>query len=364
MEQGTNVAGVQFRTAGKIYDFRYNELKLNVGDQVLVETERGNSLARVVMLKFELAGSDNERELKSVLRKAAKKELEKKSRLSDQEVVSFAKDKISSLKLDMNILTAENQFGGNKIILFFTAPGRVDFRELVKELASGLKTRVELKQVGARDETKLVGGTGICGREFCCSSFLREFVPVSIKMAKNQNLALNPNKVSGGCGRLLCCLTYEDDTYSALRKNLPRRGTRVFIPELGGHGKILKGDILNQEVLVEDERGQQDTFALSDIEISEKKNEKQATIVSDDWGDDLDLDALEQFSESAKQNTQKAKNPRMQQASSRAKENSKHFDRAGKNESQPRNDGDGPGRGKRNRRNRRRKNKKPPTDNS
>ena len=120
----------------------------------------------------------------------------------------------------MRIINIEVQFGGNKVIVYFSAPGRVDFRELVKELASGLKTRVELKQVGARDEAKLTGGLGICGREFCCSSWLREFVPVSIKMAKNQNLALNPNKVSGGCGRLLCCLTYEDETYSELRQKL------------------------------------------------------------------------------------------------------------------------------------------------
>lgn len=297
MDNGINIAGVQFRRAGKIYDFRYDDIGLTVGDHVVVDTDRGPSLARVVMLKFETESKNADRELKSIARKASKKELEKKPKVEIDEVLKYTKDRIKTLKLDMNILNAEIQFGGNKITVFFTSPGRVDFRELVKDLASGLKARVELKQVGARDETKLIGGTGICGREFCCSSFLREFVPVSIKMAKNQNLALNPNKVSGGCGRLLCCLTYEDDTYTSLRKNIPKKGTKVFIPETGGYGNVLKGDVLNQEVVIENERGQQETYALDDLEILDKQTPKaKQPQEADEWGDDIDLDALEQFS--------------------------------------------------------------------
>jgi hypothetical protein len=245
----------------------------------------------------------------------------------------------------MNVLTAEVQFGGSKITVFFTAPGRVDFRELVKDLASGLKSRVELKQVGARDETKLIGGTGICGREFCCSSFLREFVPVSIKMAKNQNLALNPNKVSGGCGRLLCCLTYEDETYSSLRKNIPPRGTRVFIPEIGGYGNVIKGDVLNQEVLLENERGQQETYSLDDVEVvaknagSSRDKSKEESI---EWGDELDLAALEQFSEDSKSGGKK-QSPRggRNQRDGKGRNNrsnNRHDRSADKNSQKPRGD--------------------------
>ena len=186
---------------------------------------------------------------------------------------SLLQEKIVELALDMRIINVEVQFGGNKVIVFFSAPGRVDFRELVKELASGLKTRVELKQVGARDEAKLTGGIGICGREFCCSSWLREFVPVSIKMAKNQNLALNPNKVSGGCGRLLCCLTYEDETYSELRQKLLPKGTMVELDD-GYTGKVLKGDILNQVLVVELSGGDQRTVAISSVKTVDEKEAK------------------------------------------------------------------------------------------
>jgi len=307
VHQGINIAGVQFRRAGKIYDFKYEELPLNVGDHVVVDTERGPSLARVVMLKFEAESDNSKRELKDILRRAGHKELEKKSKLTTDEIVSFTKDKVNTLKLDMTVLTSEVQFGGGKITIFFTSPGRVDFRELVKELASGLKSRVELKQVGARDEAKLIGGTGICGREFCCSSFLREFVPVSIKMAKNQNLALNPNKVSGGCGRLLCCLTYEDDTYSSLKKKFPKKGTKVYVAEIGGYCTIIKNDLLNEEVVVENERGQVETYALEDIEVLNKK-EGRVEEKTSDWGDDLDLDALEKFANQSKKQNKNFKN--------------------------------------------------------
>ena len=291
MEKGFNIAGVQFRRAGKIYDFSCGEVALQVGDHVVVDTERGLSVARVAMIRFEVGDHD----LKPIVRKSSKSELEKPSKITLEEVISFTRSKIIQFELNMKILTADIQFGGNKLTIYFSSPGRVDFRELVKTLATGLKARVELKQVGSRDETKLIGGLGICGREYCCSSFLREFVPVSIRMAKNQNLALNPSKVSGGCGRLLCCLTYEDQVYTDLRKILPPRGTKVKLLSYGGTGDVIKSDILNQIVLVETEEGQQVSVAVADIEIVDKAQMKAET--SEEWGEDLDLDALSSIME-------------------------------------------------------------------
>lgn len=183
---GINVVGVQFRRAGKIYDFNGGDLSLQIGDKVVVDTERGSSLAEVKRIEFALAGERDVSKLKPIVRVAGHKDLNLSKRLTVESAAEFTKDKIRALELNMHVIDIEIQFGGNKVLICFSAPGRVDFRELVKELASGLKTRVELKQVGARDEAKLAGGVGICGREFCCSSFLREFVPVSIKMAKNQ----------------------------------------------------------------------------------------------------------------------------------------------------------------------------------
>jgi cell fate regulator YaaT (PSP1 superfamily) len=283
---GVNIVGVQFRRAGKIYDFDAKELLLQVGDRVVVETERGPSLAEVRRINFLTESERRERDLKPIVRLASHKDLDTSGRLSVEHATSFAKEKIKKLELDMHVINVEIQFGGNKVIIFFSAPGRVDFRELVKELAGGLKTRVELKQVGARDEAKLAGGIGICGREFCCSSFLREFVPVSIKMAKNQNLALNPSKVSGGCGRLLCCLTYEDDTYTELRQKLLPKCTRVKLPD-GNFGDVVKGDILNQVMMVETDQGEQIQVPVNDLEVV-NVNEG----VADDWGDDIDFDSL------------------------------------------------------------------------
>lgn len=323
MDKGCNVAGVQFRRAGKIYDFTCGDVALQVGDQVVVDTERGPSMARVAILRYQLGSHD----LKPILRKPSKFEIEKPPKVSQAEVISYTREQIKKHGLDMKILTSDIQFGGNKITIYFSSAGRVDFRELVKALATGLKARVELKQVGSRDETKLVGGLGICGREYCCSSFLREFVPVSIRMAKNQNLALNPNKVSGGCGRLLCCLTYEDQVYTDLRKNIPSRGTRVRLLTYGGVGDVLKGDILNQVVLVETSEGQQLSVPIAEIEIvsvSEDKSTQQ-----DDWGGDLDLDALSSFMDEGVKKlegkSQSAKPAESRASEGKGEENSRQF---------------------------------------
>jgi len=285
MEQ-INIVGVQFRRAGKIYDFAAGDHSLRIGDSVVVETERGPSLAKVAKLRFEEQKNAADGALKKIVRRASVKDLDVQGKLTEEKALSVTQNKVNELNLDMRVLKADVQFSGNKVIVFFSAPGRVDFRDLVKELATGLKARVELKQVGARDEAKLIGGMGICGREFCCSSFLREFVPVSIKMAKNQNLALNPTKISGGCGRLLCCLNYENDTYTSLRRQMPSKGTRVKI--FDQFGDVIKSDFINQLILVELDDGTQQSFAVTAVEVVDR----DAGVEGDDWGEDLDLGDL------------------------------------------------------------------------
>lgn len=308
--EGINVIGVQFRRAGKIYDFAATETELRVGDDVVVDTDRGASLAKVAQVKFMPKKAFAGTELKPIIRKASEHDLRPPvDSLTPEYIIKYTRDKTERLKLDMRLLQADIQFGGNKVIIYFSAPGRVDFRDLVKDLAGGLKARVELKQVGARDETKLLGGLGICGREYCCSSFLRDFVPVSIKMAKNQNLALNPTKVSGGCGRLLCCLTYENDLYSELRKMLPPRGTMVRNFD-GESGRIFKTDILNQSVAFETAEGKAITSKITEVEILERGRDDGSGGGSDDdantegWGDDIDVGALTDA-----QNANKPKGP-------------------------------------------------------
>lgn len=315
--EGVNIVGVQFRRAGRIYDFAAGEVDVKVGDDVVVDTERGPSLAKVAQIRFAGSIDPAPKDLKPIMRIASKRDLDETRKLTPEAASAYTKERVDRLGIKMTVLQSEVQFGGNKVIVYFSAPGRVDFRDLVKELASGLKARVELKQVGARDEAKLVGGIGICGREFCCSSFLREFVPVSIKMAKNQNLALNPSKVSGGCGRLLCCLTYENDLYVELRKKLPPRNTRVRAIEEGIIGNVVKGDVLNQVVLIIGEDERYHTVKIADLEIlapapkgggggggqgggggeGRDRREKDEVVRGDEveaesWAEDIDLDAL------------------------------------------------------------------------
>ena len=275
-----NVVGVQFRRAGKIYHFTPGDYDVRLGDPVVVDTDRGPSLAEVAVLKLLARSELGDQELKPIIRKATAKDLEVPSKQSPEFVEHFSREALKRHELNIRILKAEVQLGGNKIIIYFSAAGRVDFRELVKDLATGLFARVELKQVGARDEAKLVGGIGICGREFCCSSFLREFVPVSIKMAKNQNLALNPTKVSGGCGRLLCCLTYENDTYTEMRRIMPGKGAKVRVIEDGVPATVIKSDLINQRVMIISEDGNIQTLPISQLEVLDK-----GPRVSSDYGE-------------------------------------------------------------------------------
>lgn len=274
-----NVIGVQFRRAGKIYHFTAGDFDVRVGDEVVVDTDRGPSLAEVTVLRLLDRSELGDQELKPIIRKASQKDLEPAGKLTPEYVEKFARDALKRHDLNIRILKGEILLGGNKVIVYFSAPGRVDFRELVKDLATGLYARVELKQVGARDEAKLVGGLGICGREFCCSSFLREFVPVSIKMAKNQNLALNPTKVSGGCGRLLCCLTYENDTYSELRRIMPGKGAKVRVIDGGDEGMVatvIKSDLINQLVMIISDAGNIQTLPVSQLEVLDRGAEGPA----------------------------------------------------------------------------------------
>ena len=223
------VVGVRFRTAGKIYFFDPKEFQVRSGDHVIVETARGIEFGSVVSERRQVKEKCIGDELKPVLRIATKEDEERaeKNREKEKEAYKICLDKIKEHELDMKLVSTEYTFDNNKVLFYFTADGRVDFRELVKDLAAVFRTRIELRQIGVRDETKIRGGIGICGRPLCCSTYLTEFAAVSIKMAKEQNLSLNPTKISGVCGRLMCCLTNEEETYEVLNSQLPSVGDNV-----------------------------------------------------------------------------------------------------------------------------------------
>lgn len=241
----TKVIGVRFRRAGKVYFFSPGKLEIRHGDNVIVETARGVELGNVVTGPREVEEERISQPLKSVIRLANKDDYrrEEKNREKEKEAFSICQEKIRKHGLDMKLIDAEYTFDNNKVLFYFTADGRIDFRELVKDLASVFRTRIELRQIGVRDETKIRGGIGICGRELCCHTYLTEFAPVSIKMAKEQNLSLNPSKISGVCGRLMCCLTNEEQNYEELNSRLPAVGDTVTTPEK------LKGDVQSVNVL-------------------------------------------------------------------------------------------------------------------
>lgn len=242
------LVGVSFHCAGKVFDFHALDLDLNVGHKVIVETERGRALGTIVRAPQLTAGEKAPPRLKSILRIATVSDIEqaRANEEKEKEAISFCRQRIQQRNLEMKLVRAEYLFDSSKILFYFTADGRIDFRDLVRDLAQQLRTRIEMRQIGVRDEAKLVGGLGVCGRELCCSSYLREFAPVSVKMAKVQGLALNPSKISGQCGRLLCCLAYEYETYNELRKNLPKVGKKVTLP--GGTAEVISLDVLSQSV--------------------------------------------------------------------------------------------------------------------
>ncbi|MBO6146095.1 MAG: stage 0 sporulation family protein [Lachnospiraceae bacterium] len=247
----TDVICVRFRTAGKIYYFTPGDLEIKRGMNVIVETARGKEYGRVVSDIRQVDEEKLKSPLKPVIRIATEEDADQETvnRIREKDAFNICKDKISAHGLEMKLIDAEYTFDGSKLLFYFTADGRVDFRELVKDLASQFKTRIELRQIGVRDETKIIGGMGICGRELCCHAYLSDFAPVSIRMAKEQNLSLNPAKISGVCGRLMCCLRNEEETYEYLNRKLPGIGDFVTCID-GTKGVVESVNVLRQKVKV------------------------------------------------------------------------------------------------------------------
>ncbi len=244
------IVGVRFKRLGKIYFFDPKWLEVQKGEYVIVDTAQGEEIAEVVVPNRMIEEEKIVSPLKKVLRLASEKDLkhEKECRKKEREAFEFCNKKIKEHKLDMTLTDVEYKFDNSKILFYFTADGRVDFRELVKDLAATYKTRIELRQIGVRDEVKRIGGNGVCGRELCCCSFLRDFETVSIKMAKEQNLSLNPSKISGNCGRLMCCLKYEQEVYEEKLKRLPNVGAIVKTPD--GKGEVDSVETLKEIIRV------------------------------------------------------------------------------------------------------------------
>ena len=264
------VVGIRFKRAGRVYYFDPADNELQVNDQVVVKTARGLELGCVVIAPKQVLDSEVSGSLKSVVRKATDEDFRRAQELEGKSRQALVKcgELIKKLKLPMKLLSAEYDLSGRRLTFFFSAEDRVDFRELVKELTSYFKVRVELRQVGTRDEAKLVGGFGRCGRPLCCMSFLSEFNPVSIRMAKEQSLPLNPMKISGICGRLMCCLGYESELYHMMKGKLPKDGQQVSTPM--GEAKVTGSNPLKESVLVELESGATVEFSLDEITVGAK----------------------------------------------------------------------------------------------
>lgn len=254
-----NIVGVRFKKPGKIYFFDPGKLEIQMQDQVVVETAMGQEIGEVVVSKREVPEQSLTAPLKRVIRVATQNDLkhDKENREKEKEAFKICEEKIKKYKLDMNLTEVEYKFDNSKILFYFTAEGRIDFRELVKDLAAVFKTRIELRQIGVRDEVKRIGGNGVCGRELCCCSFLGNFETVSIKMAKEQNMSLNPSKISGNCGRLMCCLKYEQEVYEDKLNRLPKIGAVVKTED--GEGTVDSIETLKEIVRVK-LKDEDDTF--------------------------------------------------------------------------------------------------------
>lgn len=264
------VVGVRFKKAGKIYYFDPNNLDINAGNYVIVETARGIEFGECVIGIKEIPESDIIAPLKSVIRVAEKEDINKhkENKLKEKDALEICLKKVEEHGLNMKLIDVEYTFDNNKVIFYFTADGRVDFRELVKDLATIFKTRIELRQIGVRDEAKMLGGMGACGRTLCCSTFLGDFTSVSIKMAKEQNLSLNPTKISGICGRLMCCLNYEQSTYEDIRQRLPKVGSIVRIGDI--QGEVVSNSTVKESVKVKYKRIDEEIieeFKIDNIEL-------------------------------------------------------------------------------------------------
>lgn len=278
-----NVIGVRFRRAGKVYFFDPAGYDIKQGDNVIVETARGVEYGMVVLGPRDVEDEKVIQPLKSVMRTATQEddEIEKKNKEKEKEAYRICLEKIAKHGLEMKLIDCEYTFDNNKVLFYFTADGRIDFRELVKDLAAVFKTRIELRQIGVRDETKIVGGIGICGRPLCCHTHLSEFVPVSIKMAKEQNLSLNPTKISGVCGRLMCCLKNEEEAYEDLNSKLPNVGDYVTTSD-NLRGEVSSVSVLKQlvKVIVELENDEKEIreYKVGDLRFKPKKRKEKIQI--------------------------------------------------------------------------------------
>ena len=286
------VIGVRFRKAGKVYYFDPAGMEIKTGDHVIVETARGVEFGEVVLGAREVNEEKVIQPLKSVIRMANKndEEIERRNKEKEKEAFQICLQKIKKHELQMKLIDAEYTFDNNKVLFYFTADGRIDFRELVKDLASVFKTRIELRQIGVRDETKIMGGIGICGRPLCCHSYLSEFIPVSIKMAKEQNLSLNPTKISGVCGRLMCCLKNEEETYEDLNSRLPGIGDYVTTDD-GLKGEVHSVSVLRQlvKVVVTVDRDEKEIreYKVEQLKFRPKRRKERVNV------NDAELKALE-----------------------------------------------------------------------
>ncbi|MBQ3599662.1 MAG: stage 0 sporulation family protein [Lachnospiraceae bacterium] len=294
------IIGVRFRKAGKVYYFSPGKLKIEKGANVIVETARGIEYGKVVLGPREVKKSEIVQPLKSVMRLATKADDEKEKKNKEKEMKAFqiCLEKIQKHQLNMKLVDTEYTFDNNKILFYFTADGRIDFRELVKDLAAVFKTRIELRQIGVRDETKILGGIGICGRPLCCHTYLADFAPVSIKMAKEQNLSLNPTKISGVCGRLMCCLKNEEEAYEELNNKLPGVGDIVTTVE-GFKGEVQNISVLKQLVKVivtlENDEKEVREYHVKDLKFKPRKKREKVAM-------DTELKELERLEQSEKSN--------------------------------------------------------------
>ncbi len=287
------VVGVRFKKAGKIYYFDPETTEYSYGQNVIVETSRGMEFGMVVIPNRDVNDDEIISPLKPVTRLATAEDIEKNRQNKEKEKEAFdvCIEKIKKHGLEMRLIATELTFDNNKLIFYFTADGRIDFRELVKDLAAVYRTRIELRQIGVRDEAKYINGIGICGRTLCCATFLGDFHPVSIKMAKDQGLSLNPSKISGVCGRLMCCLKYEQDTYEELLKGLPKEGDIIDTPE--GQGEVLAVNVLKQVIKTAVKKSQKNDVGISfftpdEIRILKRKHRKEERISQEDLKDLLD----------------------------------------------------------------------------
>lgn len=301
------IIGVRFKKPGKIYFFDPGDLEINKNDNVIVETTMGEEIGIVIVPKREIQEEKMATPLKKVIRVANKNDLDslEKYKKKEPEALRICKEKIKKYKLDMNLIDVEYKFDGSKILFYFTADGRIDFRELVKDLASVFRTRIELRQIGVRDEVKRIGGNGVCGRELCCCTFLNNFETVSIKMAKEQNIALNPSKISGNCGRLMCCLKYEQDVYSEKLSRLPKVG--ALVKTEAGEGIVEGVEVLKEVLKVKIKDGDDFTYRKFDAkDVKVIKDSKNNNVIDEEEKQNLkelqELEKLERMDQKNKSN--------------------------------------------------------------